>query len=196
MKLLFKKFFGGESKSVCKIDFGENGHVTKIDIPEGQWTLKQSGQNKYYSQNAKNLLRASEILKKILAIPAQTYYTVQTPDGSVCRDKIGFYSIAPIKSENIVLDLPRGKPEIVDFESLKDFDETTHISILNTVAYLKQSGEYAKLVLLMKCGKCGYESPIETQAGILERECYCCGAKNKGERGNINVFVRGIIVQI
>jgi hypothetical protein len=89
-----------------------------------------------------------------------------------------------------------GKAEVIDFESLKDFDQSSHMSVLNTVAYLKHSGEYAKLVLLMKCGRCGYESPIETQAGRIERECYCCGTKNKGERGNINVFVQGKIVEI
>jgi hypothetical protein len=106
---LFKNLFGGESKSSVKINFGETGKLTKLEVPEGRWTLKQSGPNKYYSQNARSLLRASEMLKKIISVPAQTYYTVQTPDGSVCRDKVGFFSTAPIKSENIVLEIARAR---------------------------------------------------------------------------------------
>ena len=47
----------------------------------------------------------------------------------------------------------------------------------------------------MKCGRCGYESPVETQAGAI-RECYCCGVTNKGQRGNINVFVGSKKVEI
>ena len=42
----------------------------------------------------------------------------------------------------------------------------------------------------------GYESPVETDAGELIRECYCCGAENRGIRGGINVFTPGGMVEI
>jgi len=42
----------------------------------------------------------------------------------------------------------------------------------------------------------GYESPVETDAGELIRECYCCGAENRGNRGGINVFTPGGMVEI
>jgi hypothetical protein len=183
-------------RDVCKIGFNEIGQVLSIEVPQGQWSIKQSGGNTYYSQNAKSLLRASEILKKVAYIPPQTYYVVRTPDGALGRDKVGFYSEAPIKSKNITLELTSHKSEPVELISFKDFDDSSHQSILSTVAYLKQAGEYAKLVLLMKCGRCGYESPVETQPGTNEKDCYCCGTKNKGERGEINVFLNGKMVTI
>ena len=71
-------------------------------------------------------------------------------------------------------------------------------SILNAtaVAQLRKLGEYASLILLMKCGNCGYESPVETNAGSLTRECYACGAKNTGHRAAIQLFFDGKFVQI
>jgi hypothetical protein len=64
-----------------------------------------------------------------------------------------------------------------------------------SVAYQKSCGEYARLVLLMKCGSCGYESPVETDRGPLERQCYCCGSINTGNRQGITYMLgssRGI----
>ena len=48
---------------------------------------------------------------------------------------------------------------------------------------------YAKLILLMKCGACGYESPVETEPGDMLRECYCCGTTNKTSRGSVTIFL-------
>jgi len=65
-----------------------------------------------------------------------------------------------------------------------------------TVATLKKQGQYSRLILLMKCGHCGYESPVETQAGAFTRECYCCGTKNNCSRGAVNVIMGSSMVEI
>lgn len=55
----------------------------------------------------------------------------------------------------------------------------------------KLRGEYASLLMLMKCSLCEYESPVETQAGSFTRECYCCGTENICHRMGVHVFLIG-----
>lgn len=189
-----KKQSTGSKEAHSIVQFDERGKVLSIHVPQGQWALKQSGQNRYYTQKAKNLLYATELLKKVNSIPPVTYYVVDTPDGSLGRDNQGFYTEAPLNTENLAVESRRGKPESVEFLSLKDSDNM--VANPRSVAILKQQGQYARLVLLMKCGECGYESPVETQAGELVRECYCCGTTNQGSRAAVNLFLGSSMVQI
>ena len=80
---------------------------------------------------------------------------------------------------------PAGIPGAVEPKSLTGFGDM--IKNQTGTAVIKKSGQYAKLILMMKCGHCGYESPIETEAGEIERQCYYCGTINKTHRGAINV---------
>ena len=178
----------------CKVQFNADGKVLSIEIPQGQWVLKQKGQNKYYTQKAKSLLQAAEILKKIGSIPQLTYYTVDSPDGSLGRDIQGYYTESPLKTENLTVESRCGKSDAIEFLSLQGFGDMQ--ANQTTVALLKKNSEYSRLVLLMKCGHCGYESPVETQSGSLVRECYCCGVKNKGNRGTVTVFLGSSMVEI
>jgi uncharacterized membrane protein YhaH (DUF805 family) len=178
----------------CEVKFDEAGKVLSVEAPQGQWMLKQNGQNKYYSQRANSLLQATEILKKLSYIPQLTYYVVDTPDGTLGRDINGYYTDSPVKTKNLAVDFRRGKSEAVEFLGLHDFGDV--LKNQTTAAFLKQNGQYSRLVLLMKCGECGYESPVETQAGAFDRECYCCGTKNEGTRSSINVFLGSGMVEI
>ena len=193
------KLFGSKQPANGKqskggVQFDEAGKVVSIQVPVARWTLRQNGQNKYYRMQAKSLLQASELLKKLDSIPQLTYYIVETPNGSLGRDIQGFYTEAPLKTENLVVESRTGPTPTVESVSLTGFGDT--FANQRSVAVLKKSGEYARLVLLLHCGKCGYESPVETQAGPFVRECYCCGAKNQSQRGNINVFLGSSMVEI
>lgn len=178
----------------CKVEFDANGKVLRIDVPQGRWAFNQKGQHRYFTQTAHSLLHATEILKKVEAIPELTYYTVDTPNGSLGRDIQGFYTEGPIKTENLVLEVERPQSGAIEFSHLKGFGDM--MKNQTTVALLRKTGQYARLVLLMQCGHCGYESPVETQAGPLARQCYCCGLENSGQRGNVTVILDSGMVQI
>jgi hypothetical protein len=182
------------SEARCKVEFDANGKVLSIETPQGQWTASRKEQRKYYTQEASSLLQAVESLKKISSVPQLTYYVVETPDGTLGRDVNGYYTEAPIRTHNLRVQARCDKTETVELVSLKGFGN--EVANLNCAAFLKKSGQYSRLVLLMKCGNCGYESPVETQAGTLVRECYCCGVKNKGHRGSVNVFIGSGTVEI
>jgi len=198
-----KKLFGSNpenqkttsiKESRCKVVFDSNGQVASIEIPQGHWTIKQNGQSKYYTQIANSLLEATEILKKIDSIPQLTYYVVDTPNGTLCRDIQGYNTEASIKTTNLIVESRLEKSEAVNFSSLMGFGDMQ--ANQTTVAHLKKTGQYSRLVLLMKCGHCGYESPVETQPGSLVRECYCCGAVNKGHRATITMYFDSSKVEI
>jgi hypothetical protein len=179
----------------CEVEFDENGRVARVEAPEGQWTQSQSGQSTYLVQEAGSLLRATELLLKLDSIPGLTYYVVDTPDGSLGRDVQGLYTEAPLKTENLVLETEAARSEdTVELESLTGFGEM--MAYQTSVAHLKMTGNYARLMLLMECGRCGYKSPVETEPGELVRQCYCCGTVNKGQRGTINVFLGSTGVEI
>ncbi len=158
------------------------------------WVSEREGQNRYYTQKANSLLQAFETLKKVDSIPKMTYYVVATPDGSIGRDINGLYTEAPLKTKNLIVECRSDSTQVVEFLSLKGFGD----DFINqqTIAYLKVNGKYSRFILLMECGHCGYQSPIETQPGSLLRECYCCGTKNTGSRATINVFTHSGIVEI
>jgi hypothetical protein len=179
----------------CRVEFDANGRVVRIDVPKGRWALKVKGQNNYYEQSASSLLEAAEILKTLDAIPRLTYYTVTTPDGSLGRDCQGFYAEAPLKTKNLTVGARSDRSKAVEFSSLKLAGDP--LQNQTSVALLKKKGQYARFVLLMKCGECGYESPVETQAGSLVRQCYCCGTENTGQRGTVSVVLgAGLVVEI
>jgi len=171
------------------VEFDENGRANVTLQQHGQWTLKREGTYTYYSRPAASLLEATEILRRTEWIPGLTYYTVDTPDGSLGCDMNGYYTEAPLKTKNLRLAAPPAVSGTVEFSSLKMFGDGFQNQ--SVVASLKQAGKYARLVLLMECGRCGYQSPVETQAGSLVRECYCCGANNTGSRGSVSVIVSG-----
>jgi hypothetical protein len=191
----FLKGSGGASASKAgTVEFDAEGKVAKVDMPGGKWDLKQSGQNRYYTQRGRSLLHATEILMTVASVPGLTYYTVETPDGSLGRDMFGFYTEARIKTSGLKLETPAPVPDRVESVSLTVFDDP--MKSQTAVAQLKQAGQYASLVLLMECGHCGYKSPVETQAGDMERQCYCCGATNSSFRATINVFMGSEMVEI
>jgi hypothetical protein len=177
-----------------KVELDATGKVLRIEVPEIPWTLKQSGKNRYYNQAVGSLLHAAETLKKIGHIPELTYYTVDTPDGPLGRDTLGFYTEGPIKTKNLALETEFVHSDPVECSSLTCYGDIMKSG--TTVAQLRKSGQYAQLVLLMKCGRCGYESPVETQAGSSVRQCYCCGTANKCQRGEINVFLGSSMVKV
>ena len=177
-----------------KVQFDQDGKVTNINLPKRDWTIKRSGQSTYYSQPANSLLHAAEILKKTSSIPGLTYYVVDTPNGSLGMDTLDFYTEAPIKTENLNLEIRSNKGEPVTALGLTGFGNM--FKSQTTVATLKKQGQYSRLILLMKCGHCGYESPVETQAGAFARECYCCGTKNNCTRGAVNVIMGSSMVEI
>lgn len=158
------------------------------------WEINQKGGKTYYTRKGDNLYQAAEILKNLENIPAHTYYVVDTPDGSLGRDKVEFYTEAPLKTENLIVKSRSNSQESVEFISLLGFGDV--MANQTTVAFLRQNGKYARLVLLMKCGACGYESPVETQGGPLVRECYACGVKNTGNRATMNVWLDSGSVEI
>lgn len=158
------------------------------------WIFRQSGNHRYYSQMAGNLYQAAEMLKSIPDIPGLTYYVVDTPDGALGRDMNGFYTEAPIKSSGIIAEARQEKLGAVECVSLTEFGNMYQNQI--AVAQILRMGQYARLVLLMKCGNCNYESPVETQAGAFTRECYYCGAENQCHRGSVNIISESGVVEI
>lgn len=185
---------GGESKPKCQVKYGPDGKVLGVEVPPAQWQREQKGPSTYYTQRASSLLEAAELLKKVDRIPGVTYYVVETPDGSLGRDMNGFYTEAPIKTENLCVECKReSAPSEVQCLSLKDFGNM--IENQRNTAITKTQG-YATLILLMKCAACGYESPIETEAGSMVRQCYCCGTRNKASRAGVTVFLGSRQVEI
>ena len=174
--------------------YDDDGKMISVCVSQGSWSLQTNGGSKYYSQDAGSLLVASEILKQLASIPPQTFYLVDTPDGTLGRDINGFYTEAPIKTTNLMIDNPYEKNESVQAQSLIGFGNM--INNQNSIALLKTNGQYAKLILMMKCGQCGYESPIETIEGNMNRQCYCCGAINKTNRGTISVYTANGKIEI
>ena len=164
------------------------------DMKSSAWSLQTNGGSNYYSQKAGSLLAASEILKNLDSIPSQTYYLVDTPDGTLGRDINGFFTEAPIKTANLKIDNPCGKTESVQAQSLMGFGNM--VNNQNGAALQKVRGQYAKLILMMKCGQCDYEFPIETVAGNIERQCYHCGTNNKTHRGSISVHTANGTVEV
>lgn len=187
----------GEGSSAQKggtIEFDANGKVTRVDMQGGRWEEKRSGQNRYFTQHGRSLLHATEILKTVRSIPAQTYYAVETPNGTLGRDMVGFDTEAPIKTSGLRLETATPMPGPVESVSLTAFGDAMKSHTM--VAHLKSAGEYAAVVLLLECGHCGYKSPVETKAGDFERQCYACGATNKSSRGTINIYLGSKMVQI
>ena len=188
MGLLEKLHLGRPGTAdIGNLEFDAEGKVTKVDVPVGEWASEQRGQTRYCTQQGRSLLQATEMLKSVPSVPELTYYTVETPDGALCRDMFGFYTEGPIKTSRLTLHTSEPVSDTVESLSLTAYGDAMKSQL--SVAQLKQRGNYANFILLMECGHCGYKSPVETQAGAMERECYCCGATNKTSRGNINVMV-------
>lgn len=175
------------------VQYDENGKVAGIRLAQAHWTREQKGGSNYYVLRASSLLEAAEHLKKVGSIPGRTYYVVETPDGNLGRDMNGFYTEAPLKTQNLRVGCRRGNADEVQCLSLTDFGDM--MANQRNTAIAKTQG-YAKLILLMKCGACDYESPVETEAGAMLRECYCCGATNKSSRGAFTVFLGTSMVEI
>lgn len=193
---LFRRGPGPSASPGCQVEFDEKGRVSNITAPQpGGWAAKRNGGTTYYTRRAGSLLEATEILKRVKNIPRLTYYVVDTPDGSLGRDMNGYYTEAPLKTGNLKVASPSATPGTVEFSSLKNAFGND-MAQMSTVAALQKAGKYARVVLLMECGRCGYQSPVETQAGPFIRECYCCGAENKGERGTVSIFTGGSMVAI
>jgi len=171
------------------VEYDAEGIVLSINVKQGSWAKQVNSGSTYYSQKSAGLLAASEILKQLQSVPPNTYYLVDTPDGTLGRDMNGFFTEAPIKTEGLHVECPaHAKTEPVEPQSLTQYGNV--IANQSGAAMLKKSGQYAKLVLMMKCGHCGYESPVETVEGDMVRQCYCCGTKNKTHRGKITVYTQ------
>lgn len=168
------------------VEFDAEGKVTRVDMPSGSWRHDRSGSNEYFTQQADTLLHATELLQAVSSVPGLTYYTVETPDGALGRDALGFYTEAPLKTHGLSLLPSVPEPVTVGSMSLTAYGDDPMRSQL-VVAQLKQQRQYANFVLLMECGRCGYKSPVETSAGEMERQCYCCGAVNRTHRASVSV---------
>jgi hypothetical protein len=178
----------GPSASDVQVRFDDEGKAAQIEVPQRPWGTKKDGNATFNAQRGPNLLYAAETLKKLGDIPGLTYYVVETPDGTLGRDMFGFYTEAAIKTSGITPAASVGVGESVGFGALTASGDP--MKQQQTVANLRSVGKYASLVLFMECGRCGYESPVETDAGRMSRQCYCCGATNTGARGEITVVVR------
>jgi hypothetical protein len=176
------------------VEFDAEGKVSNVDVPAGDWALDQRGQTRYYTQKGASLLQATEALEAVPSVPELTYYTVETPDGALSRDMFGFYTERQIKTKKLTLPTSEPVSDTVESLSLTAFGDAMKSQL--SVASLQQQGQYANFLLLMECGRCGYKSPVETQAGDMERQCYCCGATNKTSRGSINVYLGSGAVEI
>jgi hypothetical protein len=163
-------------------------------VQGGRWAEKWSGQGHYYTQYGRSLLHATEILKAVPSIPPMTYYVVETPDGVLGRDTLGFYTEAPLKTSGLKLEASAPVPDPVESDSLTAFGDA--MKSQTVVAQLKSSGQYAAFILLLECGHCSYKSPVETTAGEFERQCYACGATNKSSRATISIYLGSKKVQI
>jgi hypothetical protein len=135
------------------------------------------------------------MLSKLTDIPPMTYYMVDTPNGTIGRDIVGYFTSGPIRTKGLATQYRtygiNGAAEAISLIDYGDMMKTN-----STTAALKANGQYAKLILMMKCGHCGYESPVETDAGDMERECYFCGTNNKTSRGKINVFTQWGLIEL
>ena len=158
------------------------------------WSRSTNGGTTYYSQKARSLYAATEILRSLEAIPPLTYYLVDTQDGTLGRDVDGFFTEAPVKTSGLVVEHPTGGTDAVQPESLTGFGNVFKSQM--GIAHQRLAGQYAKLVLMMKCGTCGYDFPVETEAGDLVRQCYRCGTINQTHRGTIAVSTQGGKVEI
>jgi hypothetical protein len=154
------------------------------------WREQRSNGATYRSYQAPTLYWATEILRHIPTVPQNTYYVVDTPDGSLGRDIFGFYTEAPIKTSGIRLESDPGTTAQVSALSLTAFGDTIGDAMKSqaSVAALKAAGQYASFVLQLECGDCLYKSPVETEEGFFKRQCYACGAPNEVQRGQILVM--------
>jgi hypothetical protein len=169
------------------ITFDKAGKVSMVDVPQGRWTTTTKGDATFHAQRGPTLLYAAETLKKLGDIPGLTYYVVETLDGSLGRDVFGFYTETPIKAFGLAPGSTVGVDTSVEMGRLSASGD--QMKQASTIANIRSVGKYACLVLMMECGRCGYESPVETEPGPLSRQCYCCGASNTGSRGSITVMV-------
>jgi hypothetical protein len=158
---------------------------------ETGWKLFQGGDNQSqsYSKKADNLFQATEILRNISNIPDLTYYIVETPDGNLGRDMNGFFTEGPLNTKNLIVRERQNNLRSFKCAGLFGFGNMRQNHL--AVAQIIQTGNHAKLVLLMRCGNCNYESPVETHAGSFIRECFKCGSTNNCERGDILVNIDG-----
>jgi hypothetical protein len=179
-------------KPVDNIQLNTDGSIASLN--NVNWHEQKSNGYTYHSCKAQTLYRATEILRSLSFVPQNTYYVVDTPDGSLGRDIFGFYTEALIKSSGISLETNSQKTTPVETRSLTAFGDA--IKSQGSVASLKSMGQYASFILQMECGHCGYKSPVETKEGSFERECYACGAVNKIQRGKINVSTQSGFVAI
>jgi len=72
----------------------------------GAWRRNTNGGSVYYSQNADSLYAAGEMLKVLTAIPPQTYYMVDTPEGTLGRGVNGFFTEEPGNTSNPMIEKP------------------------------------------------------------------------------------------
>ncbi|MDR2567093.1 MAG: hypothetical protein LBC97_13760 [Bifidobacteriaceae bacterium] len=159
------------------------------------WQVKASGGSTYKSAKAPTLYQATKILNELTSVPPNTYHLVDTPDGTLGRDMVGFFTEARIKTSGLRLPGTSPAPGApVESKSLTSGGDSMKGPF--GVAMLKSAGEYATLVLLMECGQCGYKSPVETTEGSFDRQCYACGTVNHTKRGNIQVMTPRGPVQI
>ena len=75
----------------------------------------------YNSFKAATLYGATELLRGLPAVPPNTYYVVETPDGNLGRDIIGFYTETPLKTVGISLEANAALSQFVDAMSLTVF---------------------------------------------------------------------------
>jgi hypothetical protein len=166
-------------------------------LKDTRWSIESGNpQAKYYSKRADNLVNACEILKQLPSIPPMTYYLVDTPDGTLGMDKTGFFTESLLKTKGLQTNYRcYGKSgESVDSQSLMDFGDEMRTQ--SAIANLKVHGQYGAYILMMKCGHCGYDSPIETQEGYMERECYFCGTNNKTHRCKVYITTMYGLVEL
>jgi hypothetical protein len=159
-----------------------------------EWEIFRRGSSTYYSQTVVNLFQASDLLKQLPDIPGLTYYIVETPDGNLGRDMNGYFTEGPLKTMGLAADKLEPRTGPVDCQSLLGFGNMQQNQM--AVVQIRRAGSYAKLVLLMKCGSCGYESPVETEAGAFSRECYQCGVENNCQRMRISIILGDQAVDI
>jgi uncharacterized membrane protein YhaH (DUF805 family) len=174
--------------------FDDNGRFVEATLPAVSWNRKFSGDATYFSCQAPTLFQATEILRDLSSIRPNTYYVVDTPDGSLGRDLHGFYTEARIKSHGILPETHDNRIKLASALSLTAFGNV--VQNQSSVALLKSVGQYASFILQMECGHCGYSSPVETIEGDFERQCYACGTVNKTQRGQIQVYTPQGIVAI
>jgi hypothetical protein len=158
------------------------------------WKQQVSGGATYYSCQASSLYVATELLRNLPSIPPNTYYVVDTPDGSLGRDVFGFYTEEPIKTSRLKIEVTDLDGPPVDAASLTEFGDAG--KSMMSVATLKSVGQYARFVLQMECGRCGYRSPVETEEGHFDRQCYMCGTVNHTTRGKLLVTTQQGVLEI